>query len=428
MQADVAEKKETEIGDIPTDWEVSKIIEVCDTTAGGTPSRKKLEYYEGEIPWFKSGELNDGLIDDSEEKVSQVAIDESSAKLFPKGTILIAMYGATAGKTAKLGIDAATNQAICAIFPDETKLDGDFLQYNLIHSRNELLKNKHGGAQSNLNQGMVKNHQIPLPALTEQQEIASALSTVRDAIEQTEAVIQATRELKKSMMKHLFTYGPVPVDQTDQVELKKTDIGPIPSSWELVEVDEVFNFSRKQRSLDIEKDDKIPFIPMENISKVWNEIDLYQEKKWSEINSGSYVEKGDLIVAKITPSFENGKQAMLNDLPNKFGYATTEIWALHPNEKKRVLPELLFYYLKKSSIRNSIANKMEGSTGRQRVPKSVLIKLLIPLPNLETQKKIVDDFLILDNKVKQESDKIESLKSLFNSLLENLMTAKVRVV
>jgi len=348
MQADVAEKKETDIGDIPTDWEVSKIIDVCDTTAGGTPSRKKPKYYEGEISWFKSGELNDGLINDSEEKISQKAIDESSAKLFPKGTILIAMYGATAGKTAKLGIDAATNQAICAIFPDETKLDGDFLQYNLIHSRNELLKNKHGGAQSNLNQGMVKNHQIPLPALTEQRKIASILTTGRDAIEQTEAVIQATRELKKSMMKHLFTYGPVPVDQTDQVELKETEIGPIPSSWELVEVDEVFDFSRKSRSLDIEKDDEIPFIPMENISEVWNEIDLYQEKKWSEINSGSYVEKGDLIVAKITPSFENGKQAMLNDLPNEFGYATTEIWALHPNKEKRVLPELLFLLFKKT--------------------------------------------------------------------------------
>src|SRR5699024_9550697 len=146
---------------------------------------------------------------------------------------------------------------------------------------------------------------------------------------------------------------------------------------------------RKPRGLDIEKDNEIPFIPMENISEVWNEIDLYQEKKWSEINSGSYVEKGDLIVAKITPSFENGKQAMLNDLPNEFGYATTEIWALHPNEEKRVLPELLFYYLKRPSTRNSIANKMEGSTGRQRVPKSVLRNLLIPLPNLETQRKIV---------------------------------------
>jgi len=71
---------------------------------------------------------------------------------------------------------------------------------------------------------------------------------------------------------------------------------------------------------------------------------------------------------------------------------------------------------------------MEGSTGRQRVPKSVLRNLLMPLPDLETQKKIVDNFLIIDNKIKQESDKIESLKNLFNSLLENLMTAKVRVV
>lgn len=233
MQEEVVEIEETKAENSFDDWTTTKIMEVCDTQAGGTPSRKKPEYFKGQIPWLKSGELNDGKVDNSGEKITDKAIQDSSAKLFKKGTLLIAMYGATAGKTGKLKVDAATNQAICALFPDPEKIDTDFLQYNLIHSRHNLLKNKHGGAQSNLNQGMVKNHHIPLPPLPEQRKIASVLTTVQNAIEQTEAVIQATRELKKAMMNHLFTYGPVPVDQTEEIELKETEMGQIPESWEV---------------------------------------------------------------------------------------------------------------------------------------------------------------------------------------------------
>lgn len=426
METETTKEKMSKADGKPEDWKTFKIKEIGEVILGTTPSTKVESNWDGSIPFITPGDVSGYKIRNTERTISEEGLDKK--RKLPKNSIVVSCIG----NIGRVGITqmetAMTNQQINSIIPYEDVADNYFTLF-LTDYFGEGFKNY--ASQTTvpiLNKTNFSNIELKIPPLPEQRKIASTLTTVQDAIEQTEAVIQATRELKKSMMKHLFTYGPVPVDQTDQIELKETDIGPIPSSWELVEVDKVFDFSRKPRGLDIEKDDEIPFIPMENISEVWNEIDLYQDKKWSEINSGSYIEKGDLIVAKITPSFENGKQAMLNDLPNEFGYATTEIWALHPNEEKRVLPELLFYYLKKPSIRNSIANKMEGSTGRQRVPKSVLRNLLIPLPNLETQRKIVDDFLTLDNKIKQESDKIESLKGLFNSLLENLMTAKVRVV
>ena len=107
------------INELPKDWKWVKLGEVCHTTSGGTPSRRETKYYNGTIPWVKSGELDKGVITDTEEKISEEAVKNSSAKIFPKGTLLIALYGATIGKLAFLGVDAATNQAICGIYKNE---------------------------------------------------------------------------------------------------------------------------------------------------------------------------------------------------------------------------------------------------------------------------------------------------------------------
>jgi len=97
---------------LPPNWAWVKLGDVCSTTSGGTPSRGNSKFYDGDIPWVKSGELDKGLILDTEEKISDEALKNSSAKIFSKGTLLIALYGATIGKHAFLGIDAATNQAV----------------------------------------------------------------------------------------------------------------------------------------------------------------------------------------------------------------------------------------------------------------------------------------------------------------------------
>ncbi len=104
-----------EIGEMPEGWVIRKISDIAETSSGGTPSRDKKEYFIGSIPWVKSGELKDNTIYDTEEKITEKGLQNSSAKLFPKGTLLIALYGATVGKTGILGMDATTNQAVCAI-------------------------------------------------------------------------------------------------------------------------------------------------------------------------------------------------------------------------------------------------------------------------------------------------------------------------
>ncbi|HEX8195312.1 MAG TPA: restriction endonuclease subunit S, partial [Pyrinomonadaceae bacterium] len=148
-----------------------RISEIAETTSGGTPLRNKPEFYNGNIAWLKSGELNDGIISKSEETITELGLKNSSAKLLPKGTLLIAMYGATTGKVGILDIEATTNQAVCAIFPD-VEVDRDFLFWFLRQHRYEYIRISKGGAQPNISQTLINQTEVPLPNLGEQKKIA----------------------------------------------------------------------------------------------------------------------------------------------------------------------------------------------------------------------------------------------------------------
>ncbi|MBE9593382.1 MAG: restriction endonuclease subunit S, partial [Proteobacteria bacterium] len=197
--------KETEIGLVPEEWEVVRLGDVCKTKTGGTPSRQNPSYYNGDIPWVKSGELKDNTINYTEEKIAELGLKNSSAKLFPAGTLLIALYGATVGKTGILSIKASTNQAICAIFTDESFLSTKFLRYYFVSAREKLLEERYGGAQPNISQTVIRNTKIPIPLITTQQKIASILSAVDRKIETEQAKKKALDVLFKSLLQNLMT-------------------------------------------------------------------------------------------------------------------------------------------------------------------------------------------------------------------------------
>ena len=121
--------------------------------------------------------MGKGIIYDTEEKITEKAVKESSAKIFPEGTLLIALYGATIGKLGFLGIPAATNQAVCGIFANE-KIDLQFLSYYLFHKRNDLIAQGTGGAQPNISQTILKNLPIPLPPLPIQHQIVARIESL----------------------------------------------------------------------------------------------------------------------------------------------------------------------------------------------------------------------------------------------------------
>ena len=248
--------------------------------SGGTPSRSNKSYYGGNIPWLKTGDLNDGLISDIPESITEEAFANSSAKINPTGSVLIAMYGATIGKLGILTFPATTNQACCACveFNAITQL---YLFYFLLSQRNEFVAKGGGGAQPNISKEIIVNTFIPLPPLSEQQRIVMEIEkwfALIDKIEQGKADLQTTIKQTKSKILDLAIYGKlVPQDPNDEpaIELLKRinpdftpcdngHSGKLPQGWCYCNYKDVFSDvpSKAYQILqsDIQNDGKYPVI------------------------------------------------------------------------------------------------------------------------------------------------------------------------
>ncbi|EFD1041911.1 restriction endonuclease subunit S [Escherichia coli] len=182
-----------------------KIEDFCSTGSGGTPSRSKPEYYEGgDIPWIKSGDLKDSKIYEANEYITAAGLENSSAKIVEKDSILIAMYGATVGRLAILGINAATNQAICNIRPDTTIADMKYLYYFLKSKFSYFVENAVGGAQPNISQGLIKSLEVPLPSLDEQKRIADILDKAAGVCQKREQAIKLADDFLRAKFLEMF--------------------------------------------------------------------------------------------------------------------------------------------------------------------------------------------------------------------------------
>jgi len=198
--------KETEIGLMPEGWEVIKLGERVTVQSGGTPSRSNSSYWGGKIAWVKTGEINYKVITDTEEKITEAGLANSSARLVPAGTLLMAMYGqgVTRGRVAILGIEATTNQACAALVPNET-LTTDYLYVYLSFAYERVRNLGHGAQQTNLSGEIIKTIKLPVPSLDEQKEIVCIMQTVDAKIETAERKRAMLDELFRAMLEQLMT-------------------------------------------------------------------------------------------------------------------------------------------------------------------------------------------------------------------------------
>ena len=169
----------------PSDWQIRSVEDVCKrVTSGGTPSRTRPDFYvDGSWPWVKTQELQDTWIDHTEEKITDEAVANSSAKVLPPNTILLAMYGATVGQLGILRSPMTCNQACCAMIVDSDKADFRYLYHHLRYSRTQLKSLATGAAQQNLSGALIKSLLYPFPPLAEQKAIAAVLGALDDKIE-----------------------------------------------------------------------------------------------------------------------------------------------------------------------------------------------------------------------------------------------------
>ena len=183
----------------PKGWEEKTLGEIAFVKSGGTPSRAKKEYWEGDIAWYSSGELNDFYTKDPIRHINELAVNNSNAKLFPKGSLLIGMYDTAALKMSIIDREATFNQAIAGVKPNG-KIDLTFVLHSINSIKTELLHLRRGVRQKNLNLGIIKKIPIPFPPLYEQKRIVAILDKAFAAI--TKAKANAERNLKNT--KELF--------------------------------------------------------------------------------------------------------------------------------------------------------------------------------------------------------------------------------
>ena len=400
---------------LPIGWTCSRLDQVAKTATGGTPLRSNPEYFTGSIPWVKSGELEDNIITDTQEHLTEEAIQCSSAKVFPRGTLLVALYGATVGKTAILNTHAAINQAICAIFVDETVLDCGYVRYFLMHIRPDLLGKRYGGAQPNISQTVVRSTNIVYPPLGEQRQIARVLSAVQRAIERQERLIALTAELKKALMQKLFTEG------TRGEPLKQTEIRPVPETWEIVRLDQIATiergkFAHRPRNAPEFYGGSIPFVQTGDVSQCDGRIRRYTQ---------TLNERG-VAISRMFPC----GTVLITIAANirytgilEFDSACTDsLVAITPTRGDSA--EFLNHYLQ---TQQPIMDRMAP----QGTQKNINIQFLRPWPVLrpskEEQSVIADVLNTVDEKRRRHQQMRDALQLLFRTLLHQLMTAQIRV-
>lgn len=387
-------------------WKIKTIEEIAKTTSGGTPSRTNKSYYTGNILWVKSGELNDNYIFDTEEKINDVAVKNSSAKLFPIGTVLMAMYGATVGKTAILKVPATTNQAVCGIIPNPTECNNEFLRFHLMFKREDFLKQRYGGAQPNISQTIIKTFDILIPPLTEQRKIAYVLSTVQKAIEQQDKLIGHTTELKKALMQKLFTEG------TKEEKQKQTEIGLVPESWEVVRFGDISDF---KNGVNFSKEQKgeigIPTIDVLNMYGKSYTIDTSKLYRVNKDFSNDYILKtGDLLFVRSSLKLEGvGWTSMFIEEVEPITFCGFIIRARIKD--KNFFSPFLTYYFRTEDARNNLISG-SGKVAITNINQGVLNEIKVPKPNLKEQKEIIRQILLIESKIDLHEKKKQSLATL----------------
>ena len=223
-----------------------RLGDLVNTSSGATPLSSNKEYYEnGDIPWINSGEVGQYKINFAEKFITKEGFEKSNTKIFPKDTILVAMYGATAGKTSILNINACTNQAVCAILPSEN-VNNIFLKYKLDSIYDYLVQISSGSARDNLSQKVIQDLEINLPLLETQQKIAKILSDIDDKIEVLHQINDNLAELAKTIYDYWFVQFDFPDEngkpyKTSGGKMVYNEVlkREIPEGWEVKSLGEI---------------------------------------------------------------------------------------------------------------------------------------------------------------------------------------------
>ena len=344
-------------------WQIKKLGDICQTGSGGTPLKSKKEFYDkGNIPWLMSGEVGQGDVLAATHFITKAGLENSSARIFPKNTVLVAMYGATAGEVGLLRFESSTNQAVCGISPNEHFIP-EFLYFCLLSKKDELISQATGNAQPNISQIKIKNTKIPVPTIDEQQRIVTILD------EAFESIATATANAKKNLTnaRELFESYLQTIIENKGVNWKDKTLGDVCTLYQGIAIN-----SKTKHAL-VEKSD-LPLLRIKDLKN--NTVEQYIDPNNYPVNA--LVNEDDILYTR-TGSLGlvfRGKRGVLHN--NSFKVV--------PNEE--LAKDYLFIWLQNPSFKSKIM-KLALKAAQPDITHAIFKIQDIAIPPLKEQRLII---------------------------------------
>lgn len=373
-------------------WETVKLGEIFEISSGGTPSKSNPEYYKnGTIQWVRTGDLKVKYITKVEGVITEEALKNSSAKIFPVDTVLIAMYGATIGACSILSIEAATNQA-CAAFLPNNEVDSSYLYYFLCSKKNDFINMSVGGAQPNISAMILKRTEIPLPPIETQKQITKILDTATELLAMRKQQLTELDNLIKSIFYDMFG---------DPVKNEKR--------WEIFSFKDVAIIDTNM-TCDFDLYAEYPHIGIECIEKNTGSIKEYKLVKESNLISGKYVfSDKHIIYSKIRPNLN--KVA----LPTFNGLCSADAYPILP--KQNITNKYYLTFILRSDLFLGYILDFSGRTNIPKVNKQQIEGFKLPLPPLNLQTQFAEIVTKIEEQKAFVQKAIDETQYLFDSLM-----------
>lgn len=386
---------------LPEGWKLATLGDVAQISSGGTPDRSEPSYWGGDIPWVTTGEIQYNTITDTAEKITAAGLKNSAAKLFPAGTLLMAMYGQgkTRGQVARLGIDATTNQA-CAAIKAGDACDVEYLYQFLASQYGAIRELGNAGTQQNLNAGLIKEITLPLPPKIEQDRIAQTVLVWDTAIATTERLLANSRRQKLWAMQGLL------------VGKRRMPgyIGPFARAH----ASEIFE------PVSIRRNDGLNLLSVMQDKGVFPRHLLGRKVVMPEGSTGAYklVEPGNFVIS--LRSFEGGLE--YSRYRGLVSPAYTVLKAKRP-----ICDDFYRHYFKSLDFIGRLAVAVIGIRDGKQISYDDFAFLRLPLPSLKEQQAIAEVLNAAEAEIAQLEAQVESLLSEKRALMQDLLTGKRRV-
>lgn len=413
--------KQTEVGVIPEDWEAVPLGNLAEISAGGTPSRSISAYWEGDIPWVTTAEVNFGRITSTEQHISPLGLKNSAAKLLRSGTILMALYGQgkTRGKVAVLDIEATSNQA-CAAIVLNSKVSHGFV-FNYLASRYDFIRGlSNTGNQENLNGLIVKSIPIPLPpTLAEQEAIAGALSDADALIESLEHLVAKKRQIKHGAMQELLT--------------GQKRLPGFTGEWETKRFDEVFTVIRNASNSrsELSEHGEVAYVHYGDVhthpSAFLNPLNLRTFIARHKVKTIPRLMDGDLLMADASEDTTAiGKAVEIAGVDGADAVAGLHTIAFRGN-KALVANGFKAYIQYLPKVRAALVRLATG-VSVYGITKSGVKAIEVTIPEPNEQQAIAAILSDMDAEIAAVEAKLARARQIKQGMMQELLTGRIRLV